>query len=117
MKIVFDSSADLRGLTKSSSSCAPLKIITAEKENVLLVPNKALRFYTLDEKGDVVRYKDKGIWLLQNGKPKRINIATGVSNDDMTEIVSDVINVGNEVILENKNVDAQKANMRMRMPR
>ena len=33
------------------------------------------------------------------------------------KIVSDVINVGNEVILENKNVDAQKANMRMRMPR
>ncbi|MBE6443232.1 MAG: efflux RND transporter periplasmic adaptor subunit [Alphaproteobacteria bacterium] len=108
---------DNKDLKIKPGMTANVEIITAEKENVLLVPNKALRFYTLDENGDVVRYKDKGIWLLQNGKPKRINIATGVSNDDMTEIVSDVINVGNEVILENKNVDAQKANMRMRMPR
>ena len=108
---------DNKDLKIKPGMTANVEIITAEKENVLLVPNKALRFYTLDENGDVVRYKDKGIWLLQNGKPKRINIATGVSNDDMTEIVSDVINVGNEVILENKNIDAQKANMRMRMPR
>ena len=108
---------DNKDLKIKPGMTANVEIITAEKENVLLVPNKALRFYTLDENGDVVRYKDKGIWLLQNGKPKRINIATGVSNDDMTEIVSDVVKVGDEVILENKNIDAQKANMRMRMPR
>ena len=46
-----------------------------------------------------------------------MNIVTGVSNDDVTEIVSDVVKVGDEVILENKNIDAQKADMRMRMPR
>ncbi len=108
---------DNKDLKIKPGMTANVEIITAEKENVLLVPNKALRFYTLDENGDVVRYKDKGIWLLQNGKAKRVNIVTGVSNDDVTEIVSDVVKVGDEVILENKNIDAQKANMRMRMPR
>ena len=108
---------DNKDLKIKPGMTANVEIITAEKEDVLLVPNKALRFYTLDKNGEVIRYKDKGIWLLQNGKAKRVNIVTGVSNDDVTEIVSDVVKVGDEVILENKNIDAQKANMRMRMPR
>ena len=108
---------DNKDLKIKPGMTANVEIITAEKEDVLLVPNKALRFYTLDKNGEVIRYKDKGIWLLQNGKAKRVNIVTGVSNDDVTEIVSDVVKVGDEVILENKNIDAQKADMRMRMPR
>ena len=108
---------DNKDLKIKPGMTANVEIITAEKEDVLLVPNKALRFYTLDKNGEVIRYKDKGIWLLQNGKAKRVNIVTGVSNDNVTEIVSDVVKVGDEVILENKNIDAQKADMRMRMPR
>ena len=54
MKIVFDSSADLRGLTKSSSSCAPLKIITAEKE---YVDNDSLDIGGMVE--DLLHYKGK----------------------------------------------------------
>ena len=108
---------DNKDLKIKPGMTANVEIITAEKDDVLLVPNKALRFYTLDKNGEVIRYKDKGIWLLQNGKAKRVNIVTGVSNDDVTEIVSDVVKVGDEVILENKNIDAQKADMRMRMPR
>ena len=52
----------------------------------------------LDENGDVKRYKDKGIWLLKNGKPERVNVVTGVSDDDKTEIISDKINVDDIVI-------------------
>lgn len=96
---------------------ANVDIITAEKQGVLLAPNKALRFYTTDENGDVKRYKDKGIWLLKNGKPVRVNVVAGVSDDDETEIISDQIKAGDEVILEDKNAALQKSNMRMRMPR
>ena len=96
---------------------ANVDIITAEKQDVLLAPNKALRFYTTDENGDVKRYKDKGIWLLKNGKPVRVNVVAGVSDDDETEIISDQIKAGDEVILEDKNAALQKSNMRMRMPR
>ena len=108
---------DNKDLKIKPGMTANVEIITAEKKDAVLVPNKALRFYTTDENGDVIRYKDKGIWVLKGGKPKRVNIVTGVSNDDVTEIVSDVVKVGDEVILENKNIDAQKADMRMRMPR
>jgi len=96
---------------------ANVEIIVAQKDNALLVPNKALRFYTLDENGDVKRYKDKGVWVLKDQKPTRINISTGVSDDEWTEIISDQINQGDKIILEDKNTTTDKTNMRMRMPR
>ena len=96
---------------------ANVEIITAEKKDVLIVPNKALRFYTFDDKGEVVRYKDKGIWLLKNGKLTRVNITQGVSDDDMSEIISDKINVDDVVVLEDKKANEKQRAMRMRMPR
>ena len=83
----------------------------------MIVPNKALRFYTLDEKGEVKRYKDKGIWLKKGGKLDRFNVEVGASDDDMTEIVSNSIKEGDEVVLESGNGAENKTNMRMRMPR
>ena len=108
---------DNKDLRIKPGMTANVDIITAEKKDVFLVPNKALRFYTTDEKGEVKRYKDKGIWLLKNGKPERVNIATGVSDDDHTEIISENLKEGETVILEDKNAAVQKSNMRMRMPR
>ncbi len=108
---------DNKDLKIKPGMTANVEIITAERNDVLLIPNKALRFYTLDENGDVRRYKDKGIWLLKNGKPERINVITGVSDDDRTEIISDEINVDSVVILEDKNAVGIQTNMRMRMPR
>lgn len=108
---------DNKDLRIKPGMTANVEIITAEKNDVLLIPNKALRFYTLDENGDVKRYKDKGIWLLKNGKPERVNVVTGVSDDDKTEIISDKINVDDIVILEDKNAVTSQTNMRMRMPR
>lgn len=39
---------------------ANVEIITAEKDDALLAPNKALRFYMEDENGQTQRYRDKG---------------------------------------------------------
>ena len=108
---------DNKDLKIKPGMTANVDIITAEKQNVFLVPNKALRFYTTDENGEVRRYKDKGIWLLKNGKPERVNIATGVSDDEHTEIISENLKEGETVILEDKKAAVQKSNMRMRMPR
>ena len=76
-----------------------------------------MRFYTLDDKGEVVRYKDKGVWLLKNGKLERVNILQGVSDDEMSEIISDKINAGDVVVLEDKVANEKQRKMRMRMPR
>ncbi len=108
---------DNKDLKIKPGMTANVEIIVAESNGVLVVPNKALRFFTLDENGDVVRYKDKGIWLLKSGKPERVNVVLGVANDEFTEVKSDKIKEGDEVILESKTSNEIQRNMRMRMPR
>ena len=110
-------SIDNKDLKIKPGMTANVEIITAEKKDVLFVPNKALRFYTFDKDGKVVRYKDKGIWLLKDGKLNRVNIAQGVFDDEVSEIISDEINVGDIVVLEDKSAAEKQRQMRMRMPR
>ena len=107
---------DNRELKLKPGMTANVEIVTAQKSNVLLVPNKALRFYITDEKGETKRYKDKGLWILKNGKPERVSVSTGVSDDDYTEVSGSGLGKGTEVIVENQNDTAKVDAMRMRMP-
>lgn len=75
---------------------ANVSIITDKSENVLTVPNVALKFTTTDNKQ---KYEQKGIWIDKKGKPKRINIETGASNDSYTEIISNEIKEGDMVYI------------------
>ena len=93
---------------------ANVSIITDKSENVLCVPNMALKF-TPDINGP--KYKNQGIWILEKGKPKRVEIKTGANNDSNTEIISDKINEDTLVIMAIKSKNAQKNNGRMRVPR
>ena len=109
---------DNRDLKLKPGMTANVEIITAEKKDVLLVPNKALRFYITDESGETKRYKDKGIWVLDNGKPERLAIKTGVSDEDYTEVSGDNLSEGMSVITDEADsaVGGSRA-VRMRMPR
>lgn len=110
---------DNRDLRLKPGMTANVEVITAQKENVLLVPNKALRF-TYDDGASLTkkRYKDKGLWILEKGKPVRVSITTGVYDDDFTEVTNANLDEGEEIILEEKNSTAARARaMRMRMPR
>ena len=95
---------------------ANVEIITAQKKDVFLVPNKALRFYVTDENGDTKRYKDKGVWVLKGLNPVRLVIKTGVADDDFTEISGEDLEKGMKVILEENSTADAKRSMRMRMP-
>jgi len=109
---------DNKDLKLKPGMTANVEIITADKNNILVVPNKALRFYITDETGKAPRYKDKGIWLLKNGQPKRVAVKVGISDDENSEIISDIIKAGDEVILEKiESNDNNSPAMRMRMPR
>ena len=87
--------------------------ITAEKSDALIAPNTALRFY-LDENQ---RYKEKGVWILKNSIPERITIKEGISDDNNTEIISDKLKAGDEIIISKKLNNEKAGNMRLRMPR
>ncbi len=94
---------------------ANVSIITDKSENVMCVPNMALKF-TPDINGP--KYKNQGIWILEKGKAKRIEIETGANNDTSTEIITDKIKEGTEVItgIRSKNAKSEN-NGRMRVPR
>ena len=74
---------------------ANVSIITDQKENVLCVPNVALKF-TPETSGQ--KYKNQGIWLLQKNKPVRIDIEQGASDDSTFEVISDKIKEGDLVL-------------------
>ena len=97
---------------------ANVEIITAQKEDVLLVPNQALRFYMNDGDGEQKRYSDKGLWVLKNGVAQRVTIKTGVSDEDKTEVSGKELQPGDEVIIEKAESGSPDArSVRMRMPR
>jgi len=96
---------------------ANVSIISNSRENVLKIPNAALRFkpgfpeksrkQAVDQGRNRTKEEMKGgksrgpsIWILKNGKPQQVEVVTGISDGAYTEIVSGQIKEGDEVIIE-----------------
>lgn len=92
---------------------ANVSIITEKSENVLCVPNIALKF---TPNTDGQKYKNQGIWIMQERKPQRVDIKPGASDDTSTEVISDALSEGTKVITGIKGKDKDKKNSRMRGP-
>jgi HlyD family secretion protein len=91
---------------------ANVTFIYAEKDDVLKVPNAALRFRPpatmLDVDGGAPRHVKKShdtpadqrtVWVLRDGKAQSVDIRIGVSDGSVTELV-DGLHVGDQVITE-----------------
>ncbi len=76
-----------------------VSIIIAKKNGVLKIPNSALRFSPSGEDKSL-RYKGQGVWIIEDKKPKRIEVVTGVSDGNYTELLTGNIKEGQEVIVE-----------------
>ncbi len=77
---------------------ANVSIITNKKENILCVKNQALKF-TPYTGSDAPKYKSQGLWVLEKNKPERIDIKTGLRDDSYTEIISDRLKEGDNVLI------------------
>ncbi len=77
---------------------ATMRIITAERDNVLRVPNQALRY----TKGGIAAADIAGggskVWVLRDGEPLAVPVKTGLDDDNFTEVVSGV-QEGDQVIM------------------
>lgn len=76
---------------------ANVTIVTAQKDDPLRVPNGALRFrmpnVPLDKKATRV-------WVLdQDGRPRQVDVTTGISDSLSTEIVNGALKKGDRVIV------------------
>lgn len=125
---------------------AYVNIVFAKHDNVLLLPNAALRFKPkLDEvmnndntkanmalvgrdaghgskkKSDQTQATDglgRGrVFVLQDGKPQSRQVKTSITDGKFTEIISDELKLGDKVIVGENQADGKAAASAMRAPR
>lgn len=92
---------------------ANVSIITNQRNDVLCLPNIALKF---TPNTDGKKYEKQGVWVLKHNKPVRYDIKTGAGNDNFTELISKDIKENDPIItgIKGKNTTAQ--NKRRRGP-
>lgn len=80
---------------------ANVSIIVSSKQDVIRIPNAALRFRPSDVGNkDKSKEKGSGVWIIEGGKPKRVKVSTGISDGSFTELVQGDIKEGQELIVE-----------------
>ncbi|MCQ2410076.1 MAG: efflux RND transporter periplasmic adaptor subunit [Elusimicrobiaceae bacterium] len=83
---------------------ATMTIYTQHKENVLLVPNEALRFSPSTNRKT---YESTGVWKAQRGQaPRRVDVTIGIIAAKNTEITSGDVQEGDMVIVGENNLKA-----------
>ncbi len=75
---------------------ANVSIITSRNKNVMCAPNIALKF-SPETTGQ--KYRQQGVWILEKGKPVRIDIKEGASDDLNVQIISNKLKLGDEIII------------------
>ncbi len=125
---------------------AYVSIVFAKHDNVMLVPNAALRYKPKAENGTDGTAKSangnaatqgagKGsrrksaeaanagglghgkLYVLQDGKPQLRQVKVGITDGKYTEIISDTLKPGDQVITGNAQADGQASGNTMRAPR
>jgi HlyD family secretion protein len=79
---------------------ANVSIILMDKKEVLRMPNAALRFRPAEKGKEAPAQKGPSVWILESRKPKRINVTTGITDGNYTEILSGDLKEGDGVIVE-----------------
>jgi HlyD family secretion protein len=84
---------------------ALIEIVTARKDDVLQVPNAALRFRMPGQaastrSGVVADYAGAGVWTVPaDGVPRRVGLESGYSDGEYSEVLSGDVKVGDTVII------------------
>jgi HlyD family secretion protein len=85
---------------------ANVSIIITTAHDVLRITNAALRFRFSEKPagaGASAGLSDKkgpSVWVLENGKPRRVNITPGVSDGNYSEVASGDLKEGQNIIVE-----------------
>lgn len=89
---------------------ANVSIIIETRRDVLRIPNAALRFKPAvaaaeksETKEEKQRIKGIKVWILENEKPRPVQVTIGISDGNYTEIRSGKLEAGKEIITDNLN--------------
>jgi HlyD family secretion protein len=109
---------------------AYVNIIVAQRKNVLVVPNAALRFKPQDAvaKGEKRKGKDDKregatgtVYVLENNQLRPVAVAIGITDNRSTEVLSGELKAGDQVVVEDiqlsggANQNQAPSTFRMRM--
>ncbi len=89
---------------------ANVTIITQDKKDALCVPTLALKYIP---EGITERYQEQGIWVINGKKPERIEVKTGLKDNEYTEIISERVKEGMQVLVPVKTVKSRNRIPRM----
>src|ERR1035437_8386762 len=97
-------------LMLSPGMAAPSRIVVDQRNDVIRVPNQALR-YVPSGLASAGQSGQAQIWILRDGQPVAIPVVTGLDDDSFTEIVSGDAKSGDFVITAEQIATAKKAVM------
>lgn len=90
---------------------ATVHITTDHRDDVLRVPNQALRFAPgglSQRSGQPARTGANRVWLLRDGTPAEVEIRPGLADDSHVEIAAGPIRAGERVIIAQRSSSARK---------
>ena len=107
-------------LTLLPGMTAYVNIEIDRRNNVLLVPNAALRFRPVMEDDKAVdkshhRARSAGVYVLQADQPVSVRIRAGLTDTKQTELSGGELKVGDKVIVEDKQADKNKTKQSSRL--
>ena len=91
---------------------ATTKIVTARRDNVIRVPDQALRYVpanvaaTAPAQSAGAEPRQGQVWVLADGKPVRVAVTLGLDDDTFTEIVGGDLKPDDQVILSEQHGSA-----------
>jgi HlyD family secretion protein len=95
-------------LTLMPGMTAASRIVVDQRNDVIRVPNQALRYVPKSLAG-AVRSDHAQVWVLRDEQPTSIPVAVGLDDDGFTEIVSGEVKPGDLVITAEQVATAKKA--------
>jgi len=81
---------------------ATVRVITAERRNVVRVPDAALRYVPGGLSAAGAQAQSPGLWVMRNGQPTRVTVTTGLDDDTNTEVLAGDIKEGDSVIVSER---------------
>jgi HlyD family secretion protein len=95
------------GLALRPGMTASIRIVTDRADNVLRVPEQALRYRPTTLAADpdgasATRGRTRQVWVLADGKPRRVPVTTGLDDDAFVQIVAGELREGDRVIVSER---------------
>jgi HlyD family secretion protein len=100
-------SVDNSDLTLMPGMTAASRIVIDQRNDVIRVPNQALRYVPRGLAG-AAQSGQAQIWVLRDGKPVSISVVTGLDDDNFTEIASGDVKPGDLAITAEQLATANK---------